>query len=295
MAIVELTGGRRASYEVIGRGIPTLMLPGGPGFAASYMRSDAELFAEALRSFLIDPHGSGASTPPASPADYSAEGHARFYDEVRQALGLETVCVVGHSFGATTALVYAATFPRRVSRCIAVAPFGIGTEVDASSGGEANAEFEAMLARHSNATWYQKARPIMEQWTERILATSDAAEMERMMSAVLPFYMAHPDRPQVAAALEEFRHHLKADLAAGKAWEGGMYQAIDIRPVLGRIACPTFVIAGELDFISGPAQAQPIAAAITGARLLIIGDCGHSPMIEAPEEYREAVMEFLAT
>jgi hypothetical protein len=43
--IVELSGGRQASYEVVGEGRPTLMLPGGPGFGAAYMRSDARLFA----------------------------------------------------------------------------------------------------------------------------------------------------------------------------------------------------------------------------------------------------------
>ena len=293
MARVALAGGREASYEVIGRGRPALMFPGGPGFAAAYMRGDAMLFADRLQSFLIDPHGSGASTPPKHPADYSPEGHARFYDEVRQALRLESPVVFGHSFGATTALTYAALYPGHVERCVAVAAFGIGTEVDASGGGEASAEMEANLARHADSPWYAEARPVMDGWTERILATDDPAEMERMMSTVLPFYMAHPDRPDVAAELAEFRRHLKADLAAGKAWEGGLYQGIDLRPLLGRIACPTLVVAGELDFISGAAQARPIASAIRQARLVVIPDCGHSPVIEARAAYRAAVLDFL--
>jgi pimeloyl-ACP methyl ester carboxylesterase len=80
----------------------------------------------------------------------------------------------------------------------------------------------------------------------------------------------------------------------GKAWEGGLYQGIDLRPLLARISCPTLVIAGELDFISGPAQATPIASAIRDARLHVIPDCGHSPGIEARVEYRATVLEFLA-
>ena len=292
MATVSLAGGRQASYEIVGKGKPTLMLPGGPGFAASYMRPDADLFADSLQCFLVDPHGSGASSPPPDSAAYSPEGHVRFYEEVRGRLGLETVCVFGHSFGATTALTYAALFPRVVERCIAVAAFGIGTDVD---GGEANAEGEAMLTRHAGAPWYPEARVVMDQWTERILAASDPAEMEKMMATVLPFYMAYPDRPDVAAGLAEFRQHLKADLAAGKAWEDGLYQTIDLRPLLARITCPTLVIAGQLDFISGPAQARPIAAGIRDAELLLIPDCGHSPSIEARTEYRRAVVEFLAS
>jgi proline iminopeptidase len=109
--IVALAGGRTASYEIIGTGRPALMFAGGPGFSAAYMNGDATLLSDALCSYLIDPHGSGSSTPPASPASYSPEGHARFYEEVRQALALPEVVVLGHSFGATTALTYAALYP----------------------------------------------------------------------------------------------------------------------------------------------------------------------------------------
>ena len=80
--IVALPGGRTASYEIIGTGRPTLMFAGGPGFSAAYMNGDATLLSDVLCSYLIDPHGSGSSTPPASPAGYSPEGHARFYEEV---------------------------------------------------------------------------------------------------------------------------------------------------------------------------------------------------------------------
>lgn len=290
---VALPGGRTASYQVIGSGRPALMFAGGPGFAAAYMNGDGELLSDVLCSYLIDPHGSGSSTPPASPADYSPEGHARFYEEVRQALGLPAVVVLGHSFGATTALTYAALFPNRTAACVAVAPFGIGADVDAQEGGEAEAAMEALLARHAGSPWYSAARPVMDSWTERLLAATDPAEMEEMMATVLPFYLAEPDKPEVAARLAEMRKLMTADLAAGKAWEGGLYQSVDLRPLLGHITSPALIVAGELDFICGPAQAQPIASGITGAQLVILTGCGHIPSIEAAQPYRHAVMEFL--
>jgi proline iminopeptidase len=291
--IVALPGGRTASYEVIGSGPPALMFAGGPGFSAAYMNGDGELLSDALCSYLIDPHGSGSSTPPANPADYSAEGHARFYEEVRQALALPAVVVLGHSFGATTALTYAALFPHRTSACVAVAAFGVGPDADAQHGGEAEAEAEALLARHAGSPWYSAARPVMDSWTERLLAATDPAEMEQMMATVLPFYLAEPDRPEVAARLAELTRVMKADLAAGQAWEGGLYQSVDLRPLLSRITSPTLIVAGELDFICGPAQAEPIASAITGAQLVILSGCAHMPSVEAPEKYRHAVVEFL--
>jgi proline iminopeptidase len=291
--VVALPGGRAASYQVVGGGRPALMFAGGPGFSASYMNGDAELLADVLCSYLVDPHGSGSSTPPADAADYSPEGHARFYEEVRQALALPKVVVLGHSFGATTALTYAALFPESTAMCVAVAAFGIGPGADAQEGGEAEAEAEALLARHAGSPWYEAARPVMDQWTERLLAATDATEMEQMMATVLPFYLAEPDKPEVAARLAEMSQVMKADLAAGQAWEGGLYQSVDLRSLLGRISCPTLIMAGELDFICGPAQAQPIAAAITGSQLVMLPGCGHIPSIEAPQEYRHAVVGFL--
>ena len=176
---------------------------------------------------------------------------------------------------------------------MAVAAFGIGPGTDAREGGEAEAEAEALLARHAGSPWYEAARPVMDSWTERLLAATDAAEMEQMMATVLPFYLAEPDKPEVAARLADMSAAMKANLAAGQAWEGGLYQSVDLRPLLGRITCPTLIVAGELDFICGPAQARPIAAGITGSQLVMLPGCGHIPSIEKPEEYRHAVVEFL--
>jgi pimeloyl-ACP methyl ester carboxylesterase len=133
----------------------------------------------------------------------------------------------------------------------------------------------------------------MDSWTERLLAATDAVEMEEMMATVLPFYLAEPDKPEVAARLAELTRVMKADLAAGQAWEGGLYQSVDLRPVLGRITSPTLIVAGDLDFICGPTQARPIAGGITGAQLVMLLGCGHIPSIEAPQQYRHAVEEFL--
>jgi pimeloyl-ACP methyl ester carboxylesterase len=291
VSVQTLGGERQVTFEVIGDGRDALMLPGGPGLAGPYMRGDAVLFADVLQSHLIDPHGSGGSTPPEDDAQYSPEGHARFYEEARSALGLGPVVVFGHSFGATTALTYAAMYPKSVQACIAVGAFGVGTEQD--EGGAAEAEMEAMLARHEGADWFADARVIWDEWTERVLATDDPGEVERMLATVLPLYTAHPERPDVRAALEEFSTHITADLVASKVWEAGMSQQIDLRPILGQVRAPVLIVAGELDLICGPAQARPIAKGLPVSTLAIIPDCGHMPSMESPDLFRSTVVDWL--
>src|SRR3712207_7528273 len=125
---LTLLDGRIATYKVVGSGEPLLSFVGGPGLSAKLMRPDAQLFAERFTCYLIDPHGSGGSTPPQDETAYDPVGHARFYDEVRRALNLGPVNVHGVSFGGTVALTYAALFPEVTARCIAVSAFAVGED-----------------------------------------------------------------------------------------------------------------------------------------------------------------------
>jgi proline iminopeptidase len=286
---VQLGDGRVATYEVIGDGDPILYFQGGPGFGANLLREDARLLADRFAVHLIDPHGSGGSTAPRDPSQYDHVGHARFYDEVRSALGLEAVTVMGISFGAIVALTYAALFPGATIRCIAIAARAVGAEQEGERQAE---EARRFLARHAHAPWYAGARRVWDEWTDRALAASDAAEVEEMWATVLPLYTADPERPGVRALIDAWRTEGHIDLAAIKAWEGGLWQTIDARPLLSRIARPTLLLVGELDFICGPSQAQLIAEAVPQARIVSIPDCGHFIGAEAPEDFRAAVIEF---
>ena len=285
-ASVALGEDRRATYAVVGDGEPLLMFPGGPGDSAAYLAPQAAIACERFRCFLLDPHGSGGSTPPVSDEDYSPEGHARFYDQVRRAIGLERVSVYGHSFGGTVALTYSALYPEVVDRCLCMSGFGVGEDVDE---GDAAAEMERALARYEDAPWYSEARTVADEWTDRVLGAESGGEVDEMMRTVVPFYFAHPDRPEIARVIDEYRRALNFDLRAVKAWEGGLDQRVDLRPLLGRIQCPTLVVAGELDFICGPAQARPIADGIRDAELVLIPDCGHFPAEETPDAFRGAL------
>jgi pimeloyl-ACP methyl ester carboxylesterase len=253
------------------------------------LRQDAELLADQFTVYLIDPPGSGGSTPPHDPSLYDHVGHARFYEEVRGALGLGPATIMGHSFGGVVALTYAALFPRSTVRCISVASRVVGTELE---GNEAAGEMEAFLARHSDQPWYQSARETWDDWTERVLAAEESSAVDAMMAEILPLYTAHPDRSGVQAAIERLRRELKTDLAAMKVWESGLWQRIDARPLLARIACPTLVLVGALDTICGPAQGRLIVDALPGAEVVVVPECGHLIGAEAPEAFRAAIIQF---
>ncbi|MGH2914354.1 MAG: alpha/beta fold hydrolase [Solirubrobacteraceae bacterium] len=288
---VDVGPGRVASFEAIGRGPPLFYFVGGPGFSAALLRDQAELLSDRLAVHLIDPHGSGGSTAPSDPSHYDPAGHAYFYDEVRRALSIESAVIMGESFGALVALSYAALFPDATRVCISVSGRVVGSEVESE---EAAAEMQTFLQRHSRQPWYPSARKTWDEWTDRILATDDPHEADTMMAEILPLYTADPDRPAVQKMIEQFRREMQCDLVAAKVWESGLWQRIDVRPLLSDIKCPTLVLVGELDMICGPAQGRVIADAVTDAEMVTIAGSGHFVGVEQPERFREEIIRFAA-
>jgi proline iminopeptidase len=286
---VDLGAGRVAAYEVIGEGPPLFYFQGGPGFSAALLRDEAELLADRFSVHLVDPAGSGGSTPPRDASEYDHIGHARFYDEVRRALGVGPAAIMGISFGGVVALSYASLFPEATTRCICVASRAVGQELE---GEEAASEMQSFLARHAAQPWYPSARKVWDEWTERVLAAEDYREVDAMMAEVLPLYTADPDSPPVKAMIDAWRRDMKTDLTAVKVWESGLWQKIDVRPLLADIRCPTLVLVGEQDMICGPAQGRLIVDALPSAELVAVPNSGHFIGTEAPEAFREAILKF---
>lgn len=72
-----------------------------------------------------------------------------------------------------------------------------------------------------------------------------------------------------------------------------MVNRTDASDVLAKITCPTLVLGGRQDQPTPPEVHEEIAAAITGARLVIIEDCGHLPPLEQPEATSAAMRTWL--
>ena len=67
----------------------------------------------------------------------------------------------------------------------------------------------------------------------------------------------------------------------------------DERAGLPAIACPTLVLVGDGDELTPPPLSEEIAAAISGARLVVVRDCGHLSTVERPEAVNKALVEWM--
>jgi proline iminopeptidase len=116
------SGGDRLTYRVYGHGAPVIVVAGGPGLDADYMRPVAEdIAATGHEAVLPDLRGTGGSRAAGKNLDMmTVAGSVADLEALRKALGVEQVALVGHSFGGGVAQVYAQVHPDHVAKLILV-------------------------------------------------------------------------------------------------------------------------------------------------------------------------------
>ncbi len=96
------------------------------------------------------------------------------------------------------------------------------------------------------------------------------------------------------AVVKEVRHLVAGATPAGvAACQRGMARRPDSTPTLAAITCPTLVVVGEHDAGTPPAEAEKMAAAVKGSRLVRIPDAGHLSNLENPAAFDAALAEFV--
>jgi pimeloyl-ACP methyl ester carboxylesterase len=67
----------------------------------------------------------------------------------------------------------------------------------------------------------------------------------------------------------------------------------DSRPLLASIRCPTLVLVGDGDEATPPELNKEIAGGISGAKLVVVPECGHLSTLEKPEVVNAALADWL--
>lgn len=105
---------------------PLLLLHGGAGNSSMWM-GDIAAYAAHFRVFAIDMIGEAGLSAPSRPP-LASDAHARWLDEVLDALALERVSIAGISLGGWLALDYGTRRPHRAERIAVLCPGGIGRQ-----------------------------------------------------------------------------------------------------------------------------------------------------------------------
>ena len=257
----------------VGTGRPAVVLHGGPGAHHDYLLPGFDALAEGRELLYYDQRGGGRS-PVAWNVPVGWTEQVADLEALRVRWGFERLTLAGYSWGGLLALLYALAHPGRVERLALVSP--------APTWRAARERFEATFAHRNLDPTFQEAR---RQLRESGLRERDpAAHQQRIFELSVAPYFYDPAR---ATALTPFR---VTGRTQQEVWASlGDY---DLRPRLAELrAVPSLVIHGEEDPI--PIEAARTTAELTGAAFHALPQCGHVPYVEAFEEFRRLVGEFL--
>ena len=125
----DLPTGSRIAYTMIPaqgaeKPCPLIFLHGGPGgpIGEGDIRRLAPLAADGYTVYLYDQVGGGLSSRLDNIRDYTTARHVRDLDAILDQIGAQKVILIGHSWGAILAVLYAADHPNRVDRMIVTGP-----------------------------------------------------------------------------------------------------------------------------------------------------------------------------
>jgi proline iminopeptidase len=265
------------SYERRGSGPLLVCHPGGPGGSAAEFEDFAAL-DDTFELVLFSPRGSHGSDPA---DDYSLASYVADVEALRSHLGVEQLNLLGFSHGGCVAMTYAAAHPARVSRLLLVDTLAVW-------GDEAEAEMKRMIEAHSGEPWFAEALQAIEE--EQAGEFGSVDDLIANLQRQIPLYFHRWE------GNEQVGGRLAMDFAHAEPlhqFNTVEFPDFDLRPELRKVEAPTLVVAGDDDFICGPACADAIVGALRDARLVTIADSGHFVYVEQPEAFRAALTGFL--
>lgn len=141
------------------------------------------------------------------------------------------------------------------------------------------------------------ARPDTAEQSQKrrdFIALAERGRFLGVTDALLPM-LIHPSRlddAELVALVKAMARDIGQ--AAFVRQERAIMSRADSRPLLPRIACPTLVLCGRQDALTPLARHEEMAAAVPGARLEVVDDCGHLSTLERPDAVVGALERWLA-
>ena len=108
----------RLFVKIAGKGTPVLFIHGGPGSNSAYFEKEGgNVFEKDVQMIYLDQRGCGRSENAAN-KDYSLQRMILDFEEVRQALNIDSWIIMPHSFGGILGNEYAFQHPTKIKAIV---------------------------------------------------------------------------------------------------------------------------------------------------------------------------------
>ena len=251
-----------------------VVIHGGPGISHEYLLPLETLVDDGYAVATYDQRGVGKTSAPRDPQDQGADVLAGDLETIREALHVDKIDLVAHSYGGVIAMAYADFVPAHVRSLIFV-----------DSMPPTAAGYEAAQASFNKAMHAMQHQGLLPEQ----LPEPEGSDCSKQLIALLPVYYFDPRHPATANLGGSSCNDAVAEatIAANANY--------DFSNALARFTAPALVIQGEADPFTRH-MADSIVAALTRSKtqLVMLPRCGHLPWEECPAPFFGAVRAFLA-
>jgi pimeloyl-ACP methyl ester carboxylesterase len=266
--------------RLAGDGPPLIVIPGGPGFGATYLvDSVVEALADVARLVFVDQRGAGKS--PVGSAPLSMTEYVNDTFAIADALDIGRFDIMGHSFGGLQTACVAIADPDRVLSAILLDADGPTRE-------------HSMAALAPGTPIYQRTRATDVEEKAQLMSDkgwmSDQDKVDRWVNLEFRAYYADPTTTEQVPHDFDGQMYLQWTVTSDAVRDSlGDW---DIRQSLRDVSLPVLLMYCR-ESLLGSEIPKVYADALPNAELVFVAG-GHTPPIEDPEEFRRLTRAFLA-
>lgn len=260
MPYYTTSDGVKIYYELVGEGERTVALLNGIAMNTLGWRIQSEFLRKSgYRVLLHDMRGQGLSDKPRG--EYTLERHVLDLKELLEHLGLDSVSIVGISYGGKVGLLSALLLSERVEKLVVL-----------NSSHTVDRALRARVDRWILASRFKSGRVLWQVMVPDIFSDEFINGNFTLVSSLAPSFEL--------LDFVSFEEMAKA------------FVKVDLKGKLSAIKQPVLVVAGSEDRFFPPRYSEMIVRELPAARYVVL-NCGHVSIMEKPHEVNQLVLEFL--
>jgi proline iminopeptidase len=259
-------------------GIPLVLLHGGPGFSHRYLNPHFALCMKEYKLVMYDQRAAGKSTGREKTDELTVDNYLIDLEEVLNHYEIGKVVLLGHSWGALLAMLFAIRFPDRVKALVLSDPAPASSRyVDL---------FEEEIIKRLTKAEKQRIREI---YSMKAFQAGDIHMVNTYFHIILRPYFYQPEKQELLN-LGLDREGCLNVIATEKYFKYIHY--FDIENELGRISCPSLMITGKHDAM--PIEERDhLNRSLLNSKWVVLENSAHFGFIEESDQFFSEVKEFL--
>lgn len=275
--------------EEEGKGVPVILINGGPGGTHHYFHPWFSRASSYARVIYYDQRGCGLSDYQPGKDGYSVDQAISDLDAIRKSLGIDKWVVLGYSYGGFLAQFYATRCPENLAGLILLGA-SPGTSVKMKPSRQYDFMSEEEKTRLKQIGMELGKLTLENKWPpEKFMALLVYNNHLNGDWKRQHFYKPSPEK-LAQGALYEWNFDMKNDFRGGIS---ASEDRIDLAGAFDSCPIPTLILEGQWDLTWNTDKPEILAKNHPGSKLIMFENAGHGVYDENPDKFFAAVKEFL--